>query len=45
MKNTLKQKNWKFLRSYKNYISNQKLNINLYYKFSNRKEKYITKIL
>ena len=29
-------KNWKFLRSYKNSISNLKLNINLYYKFSNK---------
>ena len=29
-----KNKNWKFLCNYKNYISNKKLNINLYYKFS-----------
>ena len=28
-------KNWKFLKKYKNSISNLKLNINLYYKFSN----------
>jgi len=27
---------WKFLKNYKNSISNLKLNINLYYKFSNR---------
>ena len=27
---------WKFLKSYKNSISNLKLNINLYYKFSDR---------
>ena len=29
-----KNKNWKFLCNYKNSISNKKLNINLYYKFS-----------
>ena len=29
-----KNKNWKFLCNYKNFISNKKLNINLYYKFS-----------
>tara|TARA_B100000029_G_C17555306_1_gene951495 strand:- start:45 stop:1016 length:972 start_codon:yes stop_codon:yes gene_type:complete len=29
-------KNWKFLCNYKNSISNKKLNINLYYKFSSR---------
>ena len=34
-KSTLK--NWKFLKNYKNSISNLKLNINLYYKFSNKK--------
>tara|TARA_B100000963_G_scaffold220781_1_gene192412 strand:- start:9272 stop:10273 length:1002 start_codon:yes stop_codon:yes gene_type:complete len=28
--------NWKFLTNYKNSISNQKLNINLYYKFSDK---------
>jgi len=31
-----KNKNWKFLCNYKNFISNKKLNINLYYKFSSR---------
>ena len=31
-----KKTNWKFLKSYKNSISNLKLNINLYYKFSNK---------
>ena len=31
-----KNKNWKFLCNYKNFISNKKLNINLYYKFSNK---------
>ncbi len=36
MKNISKNKNWRFLKNYKNSISNQKLNINLYYKFSNR---------
>ena len=29
-------KNWKFLKKYKNSISNLKLNINLYYKFSDK---------
>ena len=29
-----KLKNWKLLSKYKNSISNKKLNINLYYKFS-----------
>ena len=28
--------NWKFLKKYKNSISNKKLNMNLYYKFSNK---------
>jgi A/G-specific adenine glycosylase len=32
-----KTKNWKFLCNYKNSISNKKLNINLYYKFSSKK--------
>ena len=32
-----KKKSWKFLNNYKNSISNLKLNINLYYKFSNKK--------
>ena len=31
-----KNKNWKFLIKYKNSISNIKLNINLYYRFSNK---------
>ena len=31
-----KNKNWKFLCNYKNSISNKKLNINLYYRFSSR---------
>jgi len=31
-----KNKNWKFLCKYKNFISNKKLNINLYYKFSSK---------
>ena len=31
-----RSKNWKFLINYKNSISNIKLNINLYYKFSNK---------
>ena len=32
----VKRKNWKYLKSYKNSISNKRLNINLYYKFSNK---------
>ena len=32
--NHTKDQNWKFLKNYKNSISNLKLNINLYYKFS-----------
>ena len=31
-----KNKNWKFLCNYKNSISNKKLNLNLYYKFSSK---------
>ena len=31
-----KNKNWKFLCKYKNSISNKKLNINLYYRFSSK---------
>ena len=31
-----KSKDWKFLCNYKNSISNKKLNINLYYKFSSK---------
>jgi len=34
--NRHKFKNWNFLCNYKNSISNKKLNINLYYKFSNK---------
>ena len=34
--NRHKLKNWNFLCNYKNSISNKKLNINLYYKFSNK---------
>ena len=37
MKKNLNNKSWKFLKNYKNSISNLKLNINLYYKFSNKK--------
>ncbi len=33
---SVKKHNWKFLKNYKNSISNLKLNINLYYKFSNK---------
>ena len=36
MKNIKNNNKWKFLRNYKNSISNQKLNINLYYKFSSK---------
>ena len=35
-KRSKKNKNWKFLCNYKNSISNKKLNINLYYKFSSK---------
>jgi A/G-specific adenine glycosylase len=35
MKNISHHKDWNFLKNYKNSISNQKLNINLYYKFTN----------
>ena len=34
--NLSSNKSWKFLKNYKNSISNLKLNINLYYKFSNK---------
>ena len=37
MKKSTKNKKWIFLTNYKNSISNLKLNINLYYKFSNKK--------
>ncbi len=36
MKNNTKNENWRFLKNYKNSISNLNLNINLYYKFSNK---------
>ena len=36
MKKNSSNTSWKFLKSYKNSISNLKLNINLYYKFSNK---------
>ena len=36
MKNNSANRGWKFLKSYKNSISNLILNINLYYKFSNK---------
>ena len=35
-KSSLKNQNWIFLKNYKNSISNLKLNINLYYKFSKK---------
>ena len=35
-KKNKKNNSWKFLKSYRNNISNKKLNINLYYKFSNK---------
>ena len=34
--NFSKKQSWKFLKNYKNSISNLKLNINLYYKFSDK---------
>ena len=36
MKKSTKNKKWIFLTNYKNSISNLKLNINLYYKFSSK---------
>ena len=36
MKNNSVNKDWKFLKNYKNSISNLSLNINLYYKFANK---------
>ena len=33
---SIKTQDWKFLKKYKNSISNLKLNINIYYKFSNK---------
>ena len=35
-KKNIRTKDWKLLKRYKNSISNKKLNINLYYKFSNK---------
>jgi len=35
-KKNIRNRDWKFLTKYKNSISNKKLNINLYYKFSNK---------
>ena len=35
-KNNSVNKDWKFLKNYKNSISNLSLNINLYYKFSKK---------
>ena len=35
-KDNARSRDWKFLKKYKNSISNKKLNINLYYKFSNK---------
>tara|TARA_A100001015_G_scaffold62345_1_gene68712 strand:- start:30 stop:473 length:444 start_codon:yes stop_codon:yes gene_type:complete len=35
-KNNMRIKDWKFLTKYKKSISNKKLNINLYYKFSKK---------
>ena len=35
-KKNIKTRDWKFLTKYKNSISNKKLNINLYYKFSKK---------
>ena len=36
MKSNYVNKDWKFLKNYKNSISNLSLNINLYYKFANK---------
>ncbi len=35
-KKNANNRDWKFLKKYKNSISNKRLNINLYYKFSNK---------
>jgi len=40
MKKNIKYSEWIFLKNYKNSISNLKLNINLYYKFSNKAPKF-----
>ena len=37
--NNLKRKGWKYLCNYKNNISNIKMNINLFYKFTKNKPK------
>ena len=37
--NNLKKKRWHYLCSYKNNISNIKMNINLFYKFTKNKPK------
>ena len=36
MKKKTENEDWRFLKNYKNSISNLNLNINLYYKFSNK---------
>ena len=36
MKSNVVNEDWKFLKNYKNSISNKSLNINLYYKFTNK---------
>jgi hypothetical protein len=36
MKKKVENEDWRFLKNYKNSISNLSLNINLYYKFSNK---------
>ena len=36
MKNNIENEDWRLLKNYKNSISNLRLNINLYYKFSNK---------
>ncbi len=36
MKNNIEKKDWRFIKNYKNSISNLRLNINLYYKFTNK---------
>ena len=36
MKKNVENEDWRFLKNYKNSISNLSLNINLYYKFSNK---------
>ena len=42
MTNSPENENWRFLKNYKNSISNLSLNINLYYKFSNKIPKSYT---